>query len=278
MTEHHQTIELPLVNLLVDEQGGEWKPFIAPTLTLSDDRNVGIILGASGSGKSILANHFITAALEQSYNVLYRDCFDTQYLANSNNISPTDIAFNELSEIARNNTEQFLFLPECDSIPSAAPKTLLVIDELHYQLKNSPLLQSQLRNYINEGGFILLIDQDTHTIDNMLASGELQWWLAGFTLTSEKGDINVRELNTKDEPKLSHLFGFTYSWKCNSAGYGYVGGRALIKNQPYEKVMLENEFEHETPQVTTSGTSSTYPKKHATKRRFGDSAHRSITA
>lgn len=276
MTKHNHTIELPLTSPFVDVQDSEWKQPIAPSLTISNDRNVGVILGASGSGKSILANYFITTALMQGYSVHYRDCFDTQHLAKSNNVSPTDIAFNELSEIARNNTEQFYFLSECDPIPSATPKTLLVIDELHYQLKNSPLLQSQLRNYINEGGFILLIDQDTHTIDNLLVSEELQR-LLGFTLLSEKGDINVRELNTKDETEREHLFSFTYSWLCSS-GYGYVGGRALIKNQPCEKVILENEFEYETPQMTTSGTPSTYPKKHTTKRRFGDSAHRSITA
>lgn len=217
----HVAITLKLDNPIPDKLKATWGILSSPTLELSVERNVGVIIGSAGSGKSMLTNKFMETSIKCGFTVFYRDLFNAKGFINSDRVHPNDIALNELSKLTRKHQEKFQFLTAEDPLPEANDKTLLVIDELHY-LPTNIGVQDELLNYINNGGFVLISDQSAERIDSIISFTQL----IGFTAIScqypshRLFNLNHSEFIQMQKTIAKHS---KYAWFCTNEDELTVG-------------------------------------------------------
>ena len=208
-----QYIELKLKTLTTSSM---LKNFTQPKLTLSESKNVGVIVGGAGNGNTYLAVQVIEQAIKQNVTIHYMGA-DIQKVSA---LDPTDLAANTLINLSKDNPTQIHFISHVENLPVPSSKTLLVIDEFSIQLSLLGSEHSQFTNelysYIEKGGLLILTDTKNSAILDFLNTTSC----VGFTATSGSllfsNSSNESPLEAVVINALQKKAKTRYTWFCES--------------------------------------------------------------
>lgn len=191
----------------------------APNLKLSGDKSVGIILGGTGYGKSVLLNEFMEAAILQSHSVHYMtDEHDyVTSLLEQGDKHPYDIAMNGVLDIKLAYPDKFNIVSDSAFLPDGHEKILVVIDEA----PTSALLQTTegreaICSFIEQGGKIVLVAQSERDIPERIQ--EFYKGKIGFMAIGGSLSFYSVKLPSYFFRLLRHQRKGCYAWVCLSEG------------------------------------------------------------
>ncbi len=159
------SISLPLFSSAHEEKYS----LIKPQLRLDGTCTVGMILGASGCGKSVMAADYIELALEAGYQVQLLDLvYDFNGLHNNGIQHPVDLAATKILQLKAKFSGQLHFISPNEPLMSAQDKSLFVMDDCA-SIKwhpNKTEFYDRLNHYLASNGKVLFVEQNEASIPN----------------------------------------------------------------------------------------------------------------
>lgn len=201
---------------------------IKPQLKLDSKGTIGMILGASGCGKSVVAADYIELALQAGHQVQYLDLvYDFNGLHNNGIQHPTDLAATKIQQLKTKFPGQLHFISPNELLMTVQDKSLVVMDDCANinRHPNQTEFYDRLSHYLKSNGKVLIVEQDEASIADEVTHliSEKQIGFVTVSGYSYKTAIKLPYPRELDSLIIKNEAGFmpwiTFSQKGLSIGY-----------------------------------------------------------